>query len=282
MHIGTTIDVSDVGNYSDGLNIEGARIPSLALKASQLWANVAFVLDRPFIDAEDWEELTQKSTFPLKESSMPYFNERQMALVQVTVMKYYFKHLHELVGKDKSETAKIVVQVHRGISDKPHHDQLEADLRLVFPRLEITKNGYRHPDFNVEVEKRSGYKLDTLTGYEGADLVLSLSLIAGFRQSQPMGTAVVPTQFIPTSSANMEMTLSKKYEGRNHLAEVLSAVLKEQDDELISTLNKVRSPNEVKRDLVATLITELPVVTLLQYDAIFVPANLPNKTVVIK
>lgn len=66
--------LKDLYQFGDALNIEGGTIAHEYLTDKQLWSNICVVLDRPFEDGAEWQEITEANTFPLKESSLSDYN----------------------------------------------------------------------------------------------------------------------------------------------------------------------------------------------------------------
>ena len=80
MHAGIKeYPLEDLKNVADGLNIEGGSVCNY-LGEGQLWANLCVVLDRPFADGMEWQEITALNSFPLKETSILSYNEAQVNL----------------------------------------------------------------------------------------------------------------------------------------------------------------------------------------------------------
>ena len=65
----------DLSQYAVALNIEGGLIPHKALSKDQIWANLTIILDRPMITGKTLEDITASNAYPLKEASIPSYNE---------------------------------------------------------------------------------------------------------------------------------------------------------------------------------------------------------------
>lgn len=282
---------SDLKLQADALNIEGGLIPTRHFTPgkNQVWANVGAVLDRPYLDGLDWDELSKKNSYPLKETFLADYNEGQVSLAHATLLKYYVNHAHEVAKKASGENVTLVVQIHRGTSGKIQLDQLTKILEICFPNqfqsqpvtshLKNVKGVYHNAEKNITVELRWGYTPETIGNYENAHIVLSLSLVAGFKESLSSGSLVIPKTFIPTSLKEMTISKDKAYVAPNDVAFRLAEIVKEQTPELIEEINKnFRSPNPQKQDLKASLLgaVDFTEVTLLEVDDIFVPNRLPE------
>lgn len=282
-----TEELKELKRHCDVLNIEGGRIPNLF---NGKWANVGVVLDHPFSTGIDLDELTSNNKrFRLKEALIPEYNENKISLTFVTILKYYVEKAHEIAKKNRSENVHIVFQVHRGASSHRPIEQLESALKLCFGDEFKVKEG-DHPfntvaaynSENAVVEFRKGYEEGTIGNYENADIVVSLSMLAGFNEQLPSGSLVLPgREFIPMSLHDMVMRKCDSYHVKNHLAEHIEEVLDVQTQELIDAINKeplFASENQAKNDHKALWLKkeDFSPATLLQVDGIFNPKKLPD------
>src|SRR5690349_10394666 len=117
--------IEDLRFVADGLNIEGGSISRKYLREGQIWANLCVILDRPFVDGVEWEQLTNSNIFPLKEASILSYNEAQVNLTYALILQYYLTHAHKIVNKADRETVRILIQVHRNTSGPRHVELLE-------------------------------------------------------------------------------------------------------------------------------------------------------------
>ena len=271
MHAGIKeYPLEDLKNVADGLNIEGGSVCNY-LGEGQLWANLCVVLDRPFADGMEWQEITALNSFPLKETSILSYNEAQVNLAYGLVLKYYLTHAHTLVNKSSGSTVKILVQVHRNTSG-PHHLALLKQLLDVL--VPIKNDG-------IEVIMSYGTRPELLAAegkYKDADIVLSFSLVAGFNPDWPSGSLLLPQQHIPFSLKTLTLEMERKYLSKNHLHKVIGDVLNQQDESLLNLINhNFQSINSEKQGLIAKTLTleNFKEATLLQVDGMFNPSQLP-------
>src|SRR4051812_23409794 len=90
--IADEFSLDQLKHVADGLNIEGGTIYHKYLRREQIWSNLCIVLDRPFEDGIEWQELTNSNSFPLKEAAILDYNESQVNFTYATVMHYYITH----------------------------------------------------------------------------------------------------------------------------------------------------------------------------------------------
>ena len=188
-----SLALRDLNLYGDGLNIEGGIIPRYALGENQIWANICFVLDRPLLNRLDLDEITKENPYRLKEASLPNYNEPQAALVQALILKYYIENAHRICGIEEENLAHIIVQVHRNSSGPSHLDLLENFIKGFLQKHQPTLISSRVYQLgNCILELRHGYASNDLNDYEGADVVISISLVAGLHEDWDSGTALIP------------------------------------------------------------------------------------------
>lgn len=279
----------EVKYLADGLNIEGG-IPYNSLKEGQLWANLCVVLDRPFEDGLDLAEITENNSYPLKESSIPTYNEAMVHYAFLTTVHYYITHAQEISKKNRNRSARMVVQIHRNSSGKNHLNMLEELMKEAFKGLSPIKLGsagmadntlfsYYYPESDLLVEYRFGYSPLTLDNYEGQDIILSLSLASGFKPEWESGTLMIPEKFIPFNLQTMTIEQSNAYQVSNHFIKILPEVLEGQNFAVLQSVNTFyRSPNIKKLSQRAHMLSAVDFhsATLLQADGIFNPKLLPN------
>jgi hypothetical protein len=283
--------LSRLKSYADVLNIEGGLIPThhFSKDKKQIWANLAVILDRPLLNGVDLNELSAKNIYPLKESSIPDYNEAKVCLAHLMLLKYYIGQAHVVAKKPDSEKVKIVIQVHRGSSAKFQIKNLETALETCFEGefkqekspsvLDNIHSFYKGIHKNIEVEFRWRYTPDAISHYEDADIVLSLSLVAGLSEELPSGSLTIPHKFVPMFLNNMVMKKSEEYEAPNHLTGKISEVLQNQTEEYVAIINKIfKSPNPDKASLNATAlkVIDFKPVTVLQVEGLFNPKSLPK------
>ncbi len=261
--------IERLGVYGDGLNMEGGLIPRRSLKDHQIWANVCFVLDRPLIDKTDLDEITASNPYRLKESSIPGYNECRAALVQALIMKYYLA---------KQNYGHIILNVHRNSSGPRHLDDLETILIKCLDEMDIHKAGPRKFQCgSTTLELQSGTK--NLSGYEHADVVISISLVAGFNPEWPAGTAIIPSKFTPFDVHSMIVAESGTFETNNHLRFAIDDVLSLQSKHLIDNINReFHSPNPEKANLKTARLTkkDFKEGRMLQVSGMFYPKQIPT------
>lgn len=279
----------ELKKYADVLNIEGGLIPKHCFtNPNQKWANVGVVLDHPFMTGIDLEELSKMNKeFKLKEALIPEYNERKVCLAHATILKYYIGQAHKIANKIESENVNVVIQVHRGSSSLRQIEQLEHALSICFGNefqkhicstLPHAVSAYASKEKNLSVEFRYGYRPETIGHYERADIVVSLSMVAGLKEELPSGSLVLPCQFIPMSLKDMIMKKQDSYKVTNHLADNLSEMLSVQTEELVTAVNQdplFTSENKSKQHIAKKLsISDFSSVTLLEVDGLFNPKKL--------
>lgn len=286
---GSDHSLNDLKFFADGLNVEGG-IPAQNLTKKQIWADLSLVLDRPFEDGVDLNEITETNSYPLKESSISSYNEAQANLTYLTVMHYYITHARKIAKKSQDDLVKMTVQVHRNGSGLPHLHLLEKLLLRAVPEFKGVKMDkgseknaaftYLYPDYNTIVEYRYGYTPETINNYQQQDIVLSISLNSGFNPLWPSGTLLIPFQFIPLDLETMNMNKNESYHVRNHLLEVLPDLIDSQNPAFVEIINDhFLSPNDAKKGLLASSLKyeDFHPATLLQANGLFNPKALPNE-----
>lgn len=282
--------LAQLKHFADGLNIEGGTIYHKYLRQEQIWSNLCIVLDRPFEDGIEWEELTNSNTFPLKEAALLEYNEAQVNFTYATVMHYYITHAHKILDKPVNQVAKILIQVHRNTSGPRHVELLEHLLCQCYPHLEKVKQkdalskyelfSYFFPDLNVQVDYCFGVAPENLGEqgkYSEVDIVLSFSLVAGFHPDWKSGSLLIPDQHIPFYLKNARLVLEEKYFVKNHLNQILCDLIKNQSEEVLKKINTYfYSLNPQKRNLSAKKLTQQDFknAILLQVDGLFNPSQL--------
>lgn len=281
--------LSSLHNFVDVLNIEGGRIPKEKLRKNQCWANVGFVLDRPFQDNIDFDEWTNSNIYPLKESMIPSYNESQVHFAICSILTYYMQHAHAIAQKNSDQIVTIIVHLHRGTSGIKYLNLLEELLssyyapawKKMVPQKDAPRNvafSYRYS--NVIIEFRYGYQLETLNNYESADIVISLSLVAGLNPSLQSSDIVMAQNFIPMDLQIMQLYFAKQYTVNNHIFLILDDLLQKQDMQLLDYINKnYCSPNLAKKHLKAQPLAkeQFKVVRSLQVTGNFNPKSMPSE-----
>lgn len=285
------LPLAQLKHFADGLNIEGGTIYQKYLQPQQIWSNLCIVLDRPFEDGIEWQELTNSNTFPLKEAAILDYNEAQVNFTYATIMHYYITHAHKILAKPASHVAKILIQVYRNTSGPRHVDLLEQFLCHCYPHLEKIKQekddlskyerfSYFFPDQNVQVDYCYGVAPENLgerKKYSEIDIVLSFSLVAGLHSDWKSGSLLIPNQHIPFSLKNAHLALDGRYSTQNHLNQILCDLIENQDDEILQKINEqFYSLNPHKHHLIAKKLTQQDFknAILLQVDGLFNPSQL--------
>lgn len=288
------LPLNQLKQVADGLNIEGGIIYHKYLRQEQIWANLCVVLDRPFEDGFEWQELKNLNIFPLKEATILNYNESQVNFTYVTIMHYYITHAHQILTKPTDQIAKILIQVHRNSSGPCHLELLEQLLCQCYPNLNAVKQitndsskseyklfSYFFPNLNVQLDYCYGVAPENLGEqgkYNEIDIVLSFSLVAGLHPAWKTGSLLIPNQYIPFYLKTAYLDSGKKYFVKNHLNQILYDLIENQDDEVLQIVNDhFKSLNPEKFHLKAEKLT-LEVfknAILLQVDGIFNPSQLP-------
>lgn len=280
--------VSEIWQYGDALNIEGGLIPQRHLRKDQIWANLCFILDRPFYDGVELKDITRKNSYPLKEANIMDYNERRAALATAITLKYYITQTHTLKSLSDMDQSHIIVQVHRNSTGPAHLRFLKNLIELMefnFVDGGVTDKGAQlliFPQYKVVMELRHGV---IPTTYEDADVVLSIGVAAGIHPSWKSGTVMVPHRFIPFDIHNMALMLPLTYEVKNHLSTVLDNVINLQDHELLYAINThYASKNSTKsQEYTGALIKEdFRPARILQVNGLFNPSKIPKSLAVFR
>jgi hypothetical protein len=275
---------------ADALNPEGGTIAQKYLQPHQVWANLCVVLDRPFQDGIEWDELTRNNQFPLKEASLLNYNEAQVNLAYAAILNYYITKAHKIAKKNVDDEVKLLIQVHRNTSGPKHLKLLESLLTYCYPELVGEKYtadqtckqelfGYHFTENKVLAQFCFGTfpeYLGDMGKYKDADIVLSFSLVAGFHPNFPSGSLLIPTEWVPFSLGKMELYENQKYTVRNHIVEVIQEIIASQNDALIQSINrKFLSLNALKQDQKAKRLTldDFKRARLVQVDGMFNPSK---------
>lgn len=291
--IAAEFPLNQLKKIADGLNIEGGTIYQRYLRQGQIWANLCIVLDRPFEDGVEWQELKNSNNFPLKEAVVLDYNESQVNFTYATVMHYYITHAHQILDKPTNQIAKILIQVHRNTSGPRHTELLEQLLCECYPDIEKIKQttvslskskyelfSYFFPNMNVQVDYCYGVapeNLGTQEKYNDKDIILSFSLVAGLHPEWKSGSLLIPDQHIPFYLKNVRLAIDEKYIVQNHLNQILYDLIKNQSDEVLQTINDhFYSFNPQKRRAKKLLQEDFKNATLLQVDDLFNPSQLPQ------
>lgn len=289
------LPISQLKHVADGLNIEGGTIAHQYLKRGQVWSNLCVVLDRPFEDGIEWQELTNRNSYPLKETSILEYNEAQVNYAYAIIMHHYITKAHEIIGKPEDQTAKILIQVHRNSSGPNHIDLLEKLLIACYPELAGTRQtsqsesrskyelfSYEIPHLNVNIDYCHGaapQNLGELGRYRDSDIVLSFSLVAGFHEEWISGSLLVPDIFIPFTLKEGRIEAQNSYTINNHLKQALFEIVSNQDNAVLEKINHhFSSLNPQKGDLKARKFysADFKNAILLQADGMFNPSQLPQ------
>lgn len=261
--------LTEVWKHGDALNIEGG-LTARSLKEGQIWANLCFILDRPFHNGVELKDITEKNRYPLKEANIMEYNERRTALATALVMKYYITK-----GKE------IAVQVHRNSTGPAHVRFLERLIGIM--GLKVVKEGdvFTFPEHRAVVELHSGVLPKS---HEKADIILSISLAAGIHPEWESGTIMIPHTFTPFDIHSMGLMLPLRYEVDNHLLQVVEEIVALQDQELIDRVRKqFASANTAKADepLDFLKVEDFHPARILQINGIFNPSTMPKKMAVL-
>lgn len=287
------LPLSQLKQVADGLNIEGGTIYKKYLRNDQIWSNLCIVLDRPFEDGVEWQQLTDSNPYPLKEASIIDYNEAQVNYTYATIMHYYITHAHEISKKPANLPVKLHIQVHRNSSGPNHLELLERLLEQCYFDLDKTTHRGIPPyskyhfstlnfsDFNVQIDFYYGADPDTLGNlgvYSDADIVLSFSLVAGLFPEWKSGTMLIPDLHIPFSLKSVHLNLSDRYLVQNHMNLALLDIIKFQDCKVLETINaKFISLNPLKQSKAKPLTRhDFKKAALLQVDGLFNPSQLPS------
>lgn len=283
--------LNQLSEFTDALNIEGGIIAKCYLRPNQIWANICVVLDRPFADGIEWNEITKNNHFPLKETSIQNYNEAKVNLAYAAIMHYYITHAHLLTNKPQNNAAEIAIQVHRNTSGPKHVELLKSLLHECYPKLIKIKSKSDHsfnqecftyyfPEYNVKAIFYYGTYPEVLEKagkYVQPDIILSYSLVAGLNPQWSSGSLLIPNHWIPIALDTMELHQNEKYYAENHLQVALNDILKSQTMDVVDVINrKFCSKNHLKQNQIAEMLVQddFHSATLLQVDGMFNPSKL--------
>ncbi len=283
--------LNQIHKWADVLNIEGGTIPK-KLNKNQKWFNVATVLDKPYIDGIEFDFMSKNKKFDLKESAINDYNELQNYFVHITLLKYCIDNAHILSNKKNNENVKIVVQVHRPKSGIKYINLLNEIICKAYPEFNSYKKLpgklplevfiYELPN-NININFRYGSAPQTLNDYEDVDIVISISLVAGFNPNLKSGDMVIPTKFVPMDLDTMILKFNEKYFVKNYFLEDLEKIVNSQDINLLTIINEYfKSPNKTK-NLKATKFNmdDFKEVTDLHVNKDFSPSLLPKEFLIV-
>tara|TARA_Y100000588_G_scaffold246683_1_gene261099 strand:- start:17 stop:739 length:723 start_codon:yes stop_codon:yes gene_type:complete len=232
----------------------------------------------------DLDEITSQNTYTLKESSVLEYNEAQTTLAQAITLKYYIENTHRLSQKASDEDALLCIQVHRNSSGPAHLDLIESIFSKLLSNLDLVKipnkgkcRTYYSPSNKCQIHLRYGTTQMTMRGYDGVDLLLSLSLAAGLDSKLKSSSILIPSRFIPFDLNSQVLAKSAEFDVRNHLSEVVDEILSLQTSELIDRTNTLfTSPNPQKKHLNAEMIKKEDIQSplLLQASGSFYPKKM--------
>ena len=224
------------------MNDEGGRMGDCVAAGRQLWTNLSIVLDRPYSDGVDYADIKRiklAREYTFKESAILEFNERQVGLAYLMLMKYYITRARALVGKKPEEPVVIILHAFRQADGEGVLYHLDHLLDVGWPELEKislpidsdlkTEVFRRHvrqhnatlifsrgkADKNPSISAYGHFKRSKL--FAQADLILTFSVHVGLRPEWGPGTLLVPNQWTPIDVDTMIIGRSKAYGGGNHL-----------------------------------------------------------------
>lgn len=275
--------LKDLHHFADGLNDEGGTLEQY-LKDHQVWTNLCAVLDRPYEDGIEFDDLTKRKNemgYQMKEQAIPYFNERQANLAYAMVMHYYISHAHAIAKKKSHESVTIHIHTFRK-SDGPSHLQLLKNmLEIIDPDLHLRQNITIL--FSYGIVPNIYHNKEALERFRNADIILTFSVILGMNKEWPSGTLLIPNKWIPFSAQKLELYCDKAYHGRNHLAEsIRDLIASETNQDVVQRINTVyHSMNTEKKDQKARALTEddFKQATLIELNGFkFNPSKMVNHT----
>lgn len=290
------------------MNDEGGRIRE-CVSAGQLWTNLSVVLDRPYVDWIDYAEIKQKKIeqgYTFKEAAIGEFNERQVGLAYLMLMRYYITRGHDLVGKKPTEPLLIILHAFRQADGDGVLRHLEHLLEVGWPKL-VKKACGGSTDLKTEVFRRrlpqhnatlifSRWKADKdphksayghfrrSKTFGQADLILTFSVHVGLHPEWGPGTLVVPNEWTPIDVETMVVKRSETYRGGNHLISTIGDIAdmsRVQSSVLQHLRRDYQSQNQEKREHAIEPLqashfrTGMPFIELGGY--IFTPSNAPRK-----
>ena len=271
--------LENLSHYAGVLNIEGGRIPKTLNPSKQLWVNYGFVLDTPFDSSGlNHAELTKENRYPLKEASIPDYNEAKVNLFTLASLKYYINHAHELLGCSLQETLKIGFFVHRGTTGPVFIE------RNILPWVVKQVGSSTKPfsfyweQLNVQLELLSGYTDMDRLDFSNYDIVISWSLFAGIDPIYKTSDLIIPNHFIPYELGNNQVQAHKKYFVDNHLFKTYGSILQGIDGDLLEWVHKYgQSSNKNKVVSLESLFKiDAHISACLEASGLFNPKKLPK------
>lgn len=277
--------IKNLYQVGDVFNIEAGR-PAKALAKDKIWVNIAMVLDRPLIDGVTLDEITEKNNFPLKEMSIPEYNETNVNLSLLLITNYYLENGHRLLDKSPSDPLKLLIQVHRNSSGPKMIEHIAELLTNCLNQNfnQITgANGLpvlALKDKNILIEFRKGVKNEALKNYDNVDILFSVSLVGGLNPKLPSGTLTYAKEFIPFNIETYELFPDQQYKVNNRLNQDLDAILAQAQEIYFDKLNNIfKSQNHNKKHLARKLTKDdFHVTKSLQIEGNFYPKD-PEKMV---
>ncbi len=263
-------------NYWVGMNDEGGRMCEYVDLGRQRWTNLSVVLDRPYVDGIDYDDIKQikqKKKYAFKESAIPDFNEPQVGLAYLMIMKYYIQHAHELVHKKPEESVIIILHAFRQRDGDGILLHLSHLLNIGWPELEngpyVIESDLKTevfqwylPDFNTTLifskgkadknfEKSAYGHFKNSKTFAQADLILGFSVHIGLHQKWGPGTLVIPNDWTPIDVDTMKIKTTKFYKGGNHLMQTIDKIVNSmpQEGTMLERLQKkYHSQNQDKHN----------------------------------
>lgn len=280
--------LDQIHNFADVLNIEGGTIAK-KLTSKQKWFNVATILDRPYIDGVEFDFMAKNKKYDLKESAIKEYNELQNFFVHTSLIKYCIDNAHRISTKKNGESVKIIVQVHRPKSGIKYINILYDIIKKAYPEFcnfKKIEGKLANELFMIELPKkvsvhfRFGSEPHTLIDFDDADIIISISLVAGFNANFKPGDIVIPTDFVPMDLDTMVLKSATKYSVQNSFARYLEEIINGQDEQLMRVINNnFKSPNNEKHALKAKkfIAKDFNQVKVLHVNKNFSPSLLPKE-----
>lgn len=299
----------ELHRFAVAMNDEGGRLTFCIDKTKQIFTNLSVVLDRPYIDGTNFNELQKIRTekqYKTKEEALDHFNDKQTNFSYCMIMNYYIKNACRIIGKDD---ATLIFHTFRGGDGPNHLENLKETLDIGSPELKgkrLSSEGtdlagevfrYEFPDYHSTVlfsfgkadlnpEKTVYTQFKNSTLFKNADIIVSFSVHFGLHPDWEAGTLIIPNKWTPIDLNEMKIQTLQSYEGKNHLLESIDQILNDSDQtSMLQNINQgSKSKNVNKKGMYAAPLARKDFKTghFIELGGyIFTPENAPKKAFIL-